>query len=93
MSIDTQSVVTPYDQETNYETGRIMGQVDYRIGITYPRTPWGIFADDAAACQGYERGWIEAEEEECLEALTNSPATDEEAQFELELEYQEAMWS
>lgn len=81
---ETASVVTPYDQQENYETGRMLGQLD--------RT-WGTYCPprngDAAMLAGYESGWSLQN----LIEMDAQPDTDEEAQFELELAYHEAMWA
>lgn len=77
MSMDTQSVVTPYAQETNYETGRMLGQLD--------RT-WGTYCPprdaDPAMLAGYETGWSQ---QNLIETESHAD-TDDEAQFELELD-------
>jgi len=77
VSIDTQSVVTPYAQQENYETGRMLGRLD-RTWNTYcpPRN------DDAAMLAGYESGWSQ---QDLIESESHAD-TDDEARFELELD-------
>ena len=77
MSIVAAPAVTPYDQEANFETGRCIGRLDRTWGAYDPPPN-----SDAAMLQGYDRGWIE--QEMIMSEL--SPATDQEAQFELDSE-------
>ena len=72
--------VTPYAQQENFETGRTIGRVD-RQYMTYnpPRN------SDASMLAGYEAGWSQQD----LIETEDQPTTEDEARWELELEYWE----
>jgi hypothetical protein len=73
--------VTPYAQQENYETGRAIGRVDREWNSYSPPRN-----SDAALLAGYDAGWTEIDRLE-ESGVLNTPDTDEEAQFELDLEY------
>lgn len=87
--------------ETERETGRKMAEVDYVIGAPFAVT-WQNVPRSRAFWAGYAIGWVTTEEvelaskeerEEWIRELTAGPDTDEEARFELDLDYAESMWS
>ena len=79
MSIVAAPAITPYDQDVCFEVGRDIGKIDREWGV-YDPPPTA--KQNAAMLQGYDRGWIE--QEMIMSEL--SPATDQEAQFELDSE-------
>lgn len=80
------AAITPYTQETDFETGKLFGRVDFETGAAYGSIA-AIFADSQvtpAFLAGYEIGWVlEAEE------LAELADGEDEAQWELELQYWE----
>jgi hypothetical protein len=80
----TASAVTPYAQQENFETGRSIGRIDREWAVYDPPRN-----SDAAMLAGYETGWSQ---QDVIETESHAD-TDEEARFELELDYEEAMRS
>jgi hypothetical protein len=78
MSVDTPSVVTDYEQQENFETGRVMGRIDREWMSYYPPPN-----SDAAMLAGYEAGWSQQD----LIETQDQPNTADEAWFELQMEY------
>jgi len=85
ITTETASVVTPYAQETSYETGRMIGRIDRQWGHYHPP-----HNNDAAMITGYELGWSEQDRAE-QQDIASMPNTPEEEAFELEIDYAESM--
>jgi len=86
MEDETGSVVlTPYAE--NYDIGQDLGRLDYSWHCYQPPAN-----GDAAMLAGYDAGW-RLQEFIQTERLTEQPSTADEARFERELTYHEAMWS
>lgn len=85
MPQETASVITPIPQETSYEIGRDLGRMGRAWGFYDPPPN-----SDAYMLAGYDAGWA-WQDQIYAEGLTELPATDHEARWELELEYAELM--
>ena len=86
-----------YTEQSDFETGRKMAEVDHRIGAAFAVT-WQNEPRSRAFWAGYAYGWTDAEE--ITEALRNpepepfvwlDPPSDFESQWELEREYEDLM--
>lgn len=80
----TASAIASYAQQEDYETGRIIGRTDREWAIYNPPRN-----GNAAMLAGYESAWSQ---QNLIETESHAD-TDEEARFELDLDYAESMWS
>jgi len=76
----TTSVITPYSQEEQYETGRILGHIDHKSGWYFPPPN-----SSAAMLAGYETGWSLQDQIE----RESQPDSEHESQWEEDLYYRE----
>ena len=77
--METASVITPPTQQEAYEAGRAAGRLDRSCNVWSPNDQ-RTWRDVAGYYSGYEHGWA-------LQELIESEifASEEEAQFELEI--------
>lgn len=80
---ETASVVTPYAEQESYETGRFFARIDRRWNYYDPPRN-----GNAAMLAGYDQEWSI---QDMMLASLDAPATEDEARWELDLEYMDAM--